>query len=95
MVPPPVVPGEVPVISGVDELVPPEAPPEALPLLPLSLLPAPALPLAPALEPDDPPAPPPALPLPPLCANVAVDRPSSAAAIAAVSTFIFIMWNAL
>jgi hypothetical protein len=59
-------------------------------LLLVSPEPPPALPapLAPALEPDDPPAPPP-------CAHVAVERPSIAAVIAAVSTFIFTIWKPL
>jgi hypothetical protein len=83
VVPPAVVPGAPPSVVVELLLVPP---------LPASELP-PAPLLAPALEPDDPPAPPlpPALP----CAHVALERPSMAAAMAAVSTLVFVMWNAL
>jgi hypothetical protein len=103
VVPPAVVPGAPPSVVGELLLVPPEEE-SALPALPLPAalppaLPAPALPeLAPESAPAEPLAPPlpPALPpLPPPCAQVAVERPSRAAVMAAVSTFDFIMWNAL
>jgi hypothetical protein len=97
IVPPAVVPGAPPWVVVELLLVPPEDE-SALPALPLPpalppALPAPALP-APA-EPLAPPLPPALPPLPPPCAQVAVERPSRVAVIAAVSTFVFIMWNAL
>jgi hypothetical protein len=100
IVPPAVVPGALPSVVVELLLVPPEDE-SALPALPLP--PAlPAAPALPALEPESAPAEPlapplaPPLPLPPPpCAQVAVERPSRAAVIAAVSTFVFIMWNAL
>jgi hypothetical protein len=80
VVPPAVVPGAPPSVVGELLLVPPEPP---------ALLESE---LEPALEPDDPPALPPA-PLP--CAQLAPDRPSMAAVIAAVRTFIFVIRNVL
>jgi hypothetical protein len=93
IVPPAVVPGAPGSVVLVLELVPPElalspAPPE--PVL-LASPPELSLLLAPALAPDEPLAPLSLLP----CAHAAFARPSVTAVIAAVSTFIVNMWNAL
>jgi hypothetical protein len=103
VVPPAVVPGAPPSVVLVLLLASEPALPELAPALPesepeLAPAPAPELPesapeLAPA--PDDPPAPPLPPPLPPPWAQVAEERPRRAAVIAAVTTFVFIMWNAL